>query len=195
MKVAVIFLLFGVSFCSAKIKSHRKDIKNQSKTGGENFLNHVLVPNQKKLEFGILFLLIIGYGKSTSIKQATALDFNKEAVEAVVNANNNFGNVLFKILAKHEQNLIMSSFSVSTVLNMILNGAEGSTASQLKQGLTLKDFDVVKNGFKDALKLMKTNENFTLSAANRYVNNGLSNQSYWTQMALVLLIVWTSYFP
>ena len=113
---------------------------------------------------------IIGSGTSTSTKQATALDFNKEAVEAVANANNNFGNVLFKILAKPEQNLIMSSYSVSSVLNMILNGAKGSTASQLKQGLKVKNFDVVKNGFKDALTLMKSNENYTLKAANRYVN-------------------------
>jgi hypothetical protein len=45
MKVAVIFLLFGMSFCSAKIRSHKKDIKNQSKTGGENPINHVLAPN------------------------------------------------------------------------------------------------------------------------------------------------------
>ena len=88
----------------------------------------------------------------------------------MANANNNFGNVLFKIFAKPEQNLIMSSYSVSLVLNMILNGAEGSTASQLKQGLKVKNFDVVKNGFKDALTLMKSNENYTLKAANRYVN-------------------------
>ena len=142
-----------------------------------------------KVEFDIKFLLIIGSGKSTSTDQATAMDFNKEAVEAVVNANNNFGNALFKILAKSETNLIMSSFSVSTVLNMILNGAEGGTASQLKQGLTLKDFDVVKNGFKDALNLMKSNENFTLSAANRYVNYGMSNLPYLTLTTLVLQIV------
>ena len=106
------------------------------------------------------------------------MDFNKEAVEAVAFANANFGNVLFKILAKPDENLIMSSYSVSSVLNMILHGAEGSTASQLKEGLTLKDFDVVKNGFKDALTLLKTNENFTLNAANRYVK---SNKWYWTQ--------------
>ena len=87
------------------------------------------------------------------------------------------------------------------VLNMILNGAEGSTASQLKQGLTLKDFDVVKNGFKDALKLMKTNENFTLSAANRYVNYWVSNLldlnniSFANCMCqLVVKVIWTSYF-
>ena len=108
--------------------------------------------------------------KSTSVaftKEATVTDFNKKAVKAVANANNYFGNVLLKILANPEQNLIMSAYSLSSVLNMILNGAKGSTASQLKQGLTLKDFGVVRNGFKDALKLMKTNENFTLSAANR----------------------------
>ena len=108
--------------------------------------------------------------KSTSVaftKEATVTDFNKNAVKAVANANNHFGNVLLKILANPEQNLIMSAYSVSSVLNMILNGAKGNTASQLKQGLKVKNFDVVKNGFKDALKLMKTNENFTLSAANR----------------------------
>ena len=100
------------------------------------------------------------------------MDFNKEAVAAVAVANANFGNVLFKTLAKPDENLVMSSYSVSSVLNMILQGAEGSTASQLKEGLQIKDCDVVKMGFKDALKLLKTGtneENFTLHAANRYV--------------------------
>ena len=85
----------------------------------------------------------------------------------MANANTNFGNALFKILAKPDQNLIMSSYSVSSVLNMALNGAKGRTASQIKQGLTIKDFDVVKNGFKDILTLLKSNESFTLNAANR----------------------------
>ena len=88
----------------------------------------------------------------------------------MANANNNFGNVLLKILANPEQNLIMSSYSVSSVLNMVLNSAEGNTASQLKKGLKVKNFDLIKNGFKDALTLMKSNENYTLKAANRYVN-------------------------
>jgi len=63
---------------------------------------------------------------------------------------------------------------------MILHGAEGNTASQLKQGLTIKDFDVVKNGFKDALTLLKTNENFTLNAANRiyHSTDSVLGQSY-----------------
>ena len=108
------------------------------------------------------------------------MDFDKEAVEAVANANTNFGNALFKILAKPDQNLIMSSYSVSSVLNMILPGAEGRTASQIKQGLAIQDFDVVKNGFKDVLTLLKTNESFTLNAANRiyYSDDNFLDKSY-----------------
>ena len=125
------------------------------------------------------------------------MDFDKEAVEVVANANTNFGNALFKILAKPKENLIMSSFSVSMVLNMLLNGAKGKTASQLKKGLTLKrerkrwvgrkgnshvvknEFkDLVKNGFKDALTLLKANESFTLNAANRIYYSGGLDKSY-----------------
>ena len=153
-----------------------------------------------KLGFGILFLLLIGCivlvlvplfitpsfnkflaGKSSaSTKQATVMDFNKEAVEAVAVANANFGNVLFKTLAKPDENLIMSSYSVSSVLNMILPGAKGRTASQIKQGLAIQDFDVVKNGFKDVLTLLKTNESFTLNAANRiyYSDDNFLDKSY-----------------
>lgn len=151
-----------------------------------------------KLGLGILFLLLIAcivlvlvpllvtptlspfLASGASKRQATVMDFNKEAVEAVSIANANFGNALLKILAKPEDNLIMSPYSVSSVLNMILHGAGGNTASQLKQGLTIKDFDAVKNGFKDALTLLKTNENFTLNAANRiyHSTDSVLGQSY-----------------
>ena len=71
-----------------------------------------------KLGFGILFLLLIGCivlvlvplfvtptlspflasgVSSKRQKQATAMDFNKEAVEAVADANANFGNALLKV--------------------------------------------------------------------------------------------------
>ena len=125
------------------------------------------------------------------------LDFDKEAVEVVANANSNFGNALFKILAKPKENLIMSSFSVSMVLNMLLNGAKGKTASQLKKGLTMTqerkrwvgrvgNYDVVKNGFKymvkngfkDVLTLLKTHKSFTLNAANRIYYSGVLGKSY-----------------
>ena len=124
----------------------------------------------------LLIIIIVIASEASGSSDEEAIE--RTPIEAVANANTNFGNALFKILAKPAKNLIMSPYSVSLVLSMVLNGAEGTTASQLKQGLTLKNFDVVKNGFKDALKLMKTNENFTLSAANRYVNYGVSNVPY-----------------
>ena len=45
-----------------------------------------------------------------------------------------------------------------------------NTALELRQGLALtedKDYAVYKEGFKDVLNLLKSNENFTLNAANR----------------------------
>ena len=53
MKVAFIILFFGVGFCSAKIKSHSRGIKNQVKTSGENFLNH-----EYRAEILTIFLFI-----------------------------------------------------------------------------------------------------------------------------------------
>ena len=68
-----------------------------------------------KLGFGILFLLLIGcivlvlvplfvtpklttfLASGASKRQATVMDFNKEAVEAVATANANFGNALLKV--------------------------------------------------------------------------------------------------
>ena len=89
---------------------------------------------------------------------------DKEAVGAAANANANFALALFKKLVKSE-NLIMSPYSVSSVLSQLCLGAEGETASQLKEGLRLKDFDVVKNGFKNFLTQLKTDD--ALSSANR----------------------------
>ena len=90
---------------------------------------------------------------------------DKEAVDAAANANANFGNNLFKMLAEQE-NLIMSPVGISSVLSMILLGAEGETASQICNGLKMNDFDVVKNGYKYFLTQMKTADE-NLSLANR----------------------------
>ena len=129
---------------------------------------------------GTILLIIIIVIASEASESSDEEAIERTPIEAVANANTNFGNALFKILAKPAKNLIMSPYSVSLVLSMVLNGAEGTTASQLKQGLTLKNFDVVKNGFKDVLKLSKTNENFTLDTANRiyYSEDDFIAESY-----------------
>ncbi len=70
-------------------------------------------------------------------------------------------------LEKDKDNLILSSYSVSSVLSMILHGAKGGTSLQLRQGLGLGQEDNFLDGFKDVLPLLKSNENFTLNSANR----------------------------
>jgi serine protease inhibitor len=96
---------------------------------------------------------------------------NKEAVKVVAKGNEAFNNKLFKVLANgQDSNLIMSSFSVSSVLSMILYGAGGQTAEQLRSGLGFQDdkcFEMMGPGYKDILGLLQSNENITLNAANR----------------------------
>ena len=106
----------------------------------------------------------------TFFQAPEVMEFNKEAVTAVAKANAKFDQKLYQILAKHKNNLIMSSYSVSSVLSMILHGAGGNTALELRQGLGLQDendFAMFKDGYKDALALLKSTENFTLNSANR----------------------------
>lgn len=143
-----------------------------------------------KLGLGILFLLLIGcivlvlvpliitpnlssfIASSVSSSSITMSNFNKEAVESVAKANTNFGKDLFKNLPALDGNVVMSSYSVSSVLSMILHGASSNTALQLRQGLGLqddKDFKLFKEGYMNVLSLLKTNENFTLNSANRYL--------------------------
>ena len=136
-----------------------------------------------KVGLGILFLLLTGcillvivpfltptVTSFIAARAAKSMEFNKEAVASIAKSNAKFGMDLFSIVAKPEENLIMSSYSVSSVLSMILHGAGGNTALELRQGLALtedKDYAVYKEGFKDVLNLLKSNENFTLNAANR----------------------------
>merc|ERR1712004_772595 len=136
-----------------------------------------------KVGLGILFLLLTGcillvivpfltptVTSFIAARAAKSMEFNKEAVASIAKSNANFGIDLFSTVAKPEENLIMSSYSVSSVLSMILHGAGGNTALELRQGLALtedKDYAVYKEGFKDVLNLLKSNENFTLNAANR----------------------------
>ena len=84
-------------------------------------------------------------------------------------AYNIFGGNLLKTVANFDKNLIMSAFSVSTVLSMLLAGARGNTFSQIKKALALEDdIEVVKNGCRNALEKMNNNVDVTLKTANRY---------------------------
>jgi len=88
----------------------------------------------------------------------------------VVNSNEKFHKGFFDVVKDTSKNQIMSSYSVSSVLSMILHGADGKTALQLRKSLGLEEdkafADFAKN-YKVVANQLRSNENFTLNSANR----------------------------
>ena len=86
-------------------------------------------------------------------------------------ANQDFGAKLYPHLVRakgQDENLIMSPFSVSSVLAMALAGAQEKTAEQMKTALGLyHDAKITHEGYDDVLSLLKSNDDFTLEAANK----------------------------
>ena len=91
----------------------------------------------------------------------------QKASAEIAQANAAFGQKLAKALDKSQENLVMSSYSVSSVLSMILLGASGQTQAQLAQGLGLSEERNFQQGYKEILSALKGNGDFTLNAANR----------------------------
>lgn len=102
---------------------------------------------------------------------------NPVAVKAVAKANQNFGANLYPHLVRANgqgENLIMSPSSISAVLAMALDGAQGKTAQQMKTGLRLNhEAKTTHQGYEDVLSVLKSNKDFTLEAANKlFVQEG-----------------------
>ena len=58
-------------------------------------------------------------------------------VAAVVKANEQFSRRMYSQLGGHQDNLVISPSSISTVLTMLATGAHGRALHQLQQGLSL----------------------------------------------------------
>merc|ERR1712110_174455 len=84
-------------------------------------------------------------------------DFDKDLARVVVHSNEKFHKGFFDNVKDTSKNQIMSSYSVSSVLGMILHGADGKTAEQLRTSL----------GLEEAKALDDFAKNFTLNSANR----------------------------
>lgn len=87
-------------------------------------------------------------------------------VAAVAEGNTVFGGRLYQLLREEEGNIIMSPFSVSGVMAMVAAGAGGETAEQVRQGMAFPGQAELARGYRDAIPALRTNENFTLEAAN-----------------------------
>ena len=63
------------------------------------------------------------------------------AVAAVVRGNEEFSRRLYREVVKDSENLVVSPFSVSMVMAMVAEGAQGDTLDQILQGLALGGLD------------------------------------------------------
>jgi len=100
---------------------------------------------------------------------------NIEAVRKVEHSNKNFNVKLYDHVAYNKKdNVVFSPFSIQSVLSMVLNGAGGETANQIRSGLSFPTDEFLHPGMNEILSSMRDKaNNFTLKTANRlYIQNG-----------------------
>jgi len=99
-------------------------------------------------------------------------------------ANTKFTADLYMALkAAHPNNIIFSSFSLSSVVAMVKAGARGKTATDIQTGMRFpEDDDVLYRGYRALLNVVKSDADFTLEAANRvYAKSGFELQENFTK--------------
>ena len=84
------------------------------------------------------------------------------AIQAVVEENNYFS---FDLCKEAIKNLVMSASSVSTVLAMLVAGAEGNTLMQIRNSLNLPEGSTTHDGYRCLLPQLSSND-FDLNVAN-----------------------------
>ena len=101
---------------------------------------------------------------------------DKEAVKKIEESNRNFNVKLYDLVVhRNKENVVVSPFSIQSVLSMVLSGASGETANQIRAKLSLPLDEYLFSGMCEILNVMnRKEENFTLKAANRlYIQNGI----------------------
>src|SRR5579872_2379638 len=86
-------------------------------------------------------LLVLGTGGQAEGGSASATRGSAAAPPSLPRAENAFASNLYAQLATASGNVVFSPSSVSAVLGMLLTGARGTTASQLRSALHLDGFD------------------------------------------------------
>ena len=106
-------------------------------------------------------------------KEITAVEVLDEnaAKKLVVNAIEKFRENFFAGVRNTSQNQIMSSYSLTSVLGMLLNGAGGDTAKQVLSsfGIVEEKKDIYIQNYKLVANQLKCTKNFKLNSANRLV--------------------------
>ncbi len=108
-----------------------------------------------------------------------------QETQAVVEANKEFSSKVYPAMVKavgEDNNLICSILSLSTVLTMVREGSKGKTKEEMDSVLSLPDHGILE-GYNAALEKFKSNEFYTIKAANKlYIGNDFElNQNYLTK--------------
>ena len=108
---------------------------------------------------------------NTEIPATTEVFDENAAKKLVVKAIGNFRKNLFTEVRNTNQNQIMSSYSLTSALGMLLNGASGDTAKQVLSSFGIEENkEIFIQNYKLVANQLKSTENFKLNSANRLVH-------------------------
>ena len=65
------------------------------------------------------------------------------------------------------KNMVMSPYSVSSVMAMVSLGAMGDTLEEIREGIEFPEEKELVEGYSNVFKRLKGNKNFTLETANK----------------------------
>jgi len=94
-------------------------------------------------------------------------DTDKNVVHLVANSNDQFATkLLSKVKGAKGKNTVMSPYSISAVMAMVVPGCKKETLAQINAGMGFKDQDSLLKGYSHIFPLLTSNKDFTLETAN-----------------------------
>jgi len=121
---------------------------------------------------GLLVICLV-FSSFSDTNALTAAEFR--AQQMAVNSLEEFHKNFFREVKDASKNQIMSSFSLASVMGMLLNGAGGNTGSQVRKSFGLVEDKTFKNSYKLVANQLAGGENLELNSANRIYYNEAFN--------------------
>ncbi len=123
------------------------------------------------LILGVLTVAIIFFlypSGTNQLPKASETGSTQEGIQKIVNANNRFGLELYSELSKRDEgNIFYSPYSLFSALAMTYEGANGTTAEEIKSVLHFPDYDVLRPNFAAFYnEINKRHASFELKTAN-----------------------------
>merc|ERR1712038_1826537 len=121
---------------------------------------------------GLLVICLV-FSSFSDTNALTRKEFR--AQQMAVNSLEEFHKNFFSVVKDSSKNQIMSSFSLASVMGMLLNGAGGETRSQVRKSFGLVEDTTFKKSYKLVANQMAGGEDLHLNSANRVYYNEAFN--------------------